>query len=83
MTEFGIIFNAVVVMGFLGSVVNYWLLGRGKINRLLFLFVLSCFVVTESIVAFHQPIYWLYVALNVWGIWNLWSVRRQQASGTP
>ena len=72
MGEVELIFNAVVVMGFLGSIVNYWMIGQGKINRLLFLFVLGCFVVTESIVALHQPVYWLYVALNVWGIYNLW-----------
>jgi hypothetical protein len=70
--ELGIIFNVIVVMGFLGSVVNYWLLGQGRINRHLFLFVLGCFVITESLVAIHQPVYWLYVALNVWGIYHLW-----------
>ena len=72
MGEVEVVFNVVVVFGFLGSVVNYWLLGKGTINRFLFLFVLACFVVTESIVAIHQPVYWLYVALNVWGIYNLW-----------
>lgn len=72
MNQVEIVFNMVVVFGFLGSVVNYWLLGKGRINRLLFLFVLACFVITESIVAVHQPVYWLYVALNIWGIWNLW-----------
>lgn len=66
------LFNIVVVLGFLGSVLNYWLLGKGRINKPLFLFVLGCFVVTETCVALHQPVYWLYVALNVWGIWNLW-----------
>jgi hypothetical protein len=70
--EMGVIFNAVVVMGFLGSVLNYWLIGQGKLSRLVFLFVLSCFVVTEAMVALHYPIYWLYVVLNIWGIWNLW-----------
>ncbi|HUW94448.1 MAG TPA: hypothetical protein VMW58_01560 [Anaerolineae bacterium] len=75
MSEVQIVFNLVVVLGFLGSLANYWLIGKGRMNRLLFLFVLSCFVVTESIVAFHQPVYWLYVALNVWGIWNLWRLR--------
>lgn len=72
MTQVEIIFNTVVVMGFLGSLLNYWLLGKGQINKLVFLFVLGCFVITESIVAIHQPVYWLYVALNVWGIFNLW-----------
>lgn len=72
MTQVEIIFNTVVVFGFLGSVLNYWLLGKGRINRLLFLFVLGCFVVTESLVAIHQPVYWLYVALNIWGIYNIW-----------
>lgn len=72
MGEFGIMFNFVVVMGFLGSVVNYYLIGQGKVSRHVFLFVLSCFVITESIVALHTPVYWLYVALNLWGIWNIW-----------
>jgi len=72
MIELGIMFKAVVVLGFLGSILNYWLIGQKKMNRLVFLFVLSCFVVTEAMVALHQPIYWLYVALNVWGIYNLW-----------
>jgi hypothetical protein len=72
MTELEVMFNVVVVLGFLGSVGNYWLLGQGRINRLLFLFVLSCFVLTEGIIALHHPVYWLYVLLNLWGIFNLW-----------
>ena len=73
--EAAVVFNVVVTMGFLGSVLNYWMIGQGKMNRLVFLGVLACFVVTESMVALHFPIYWLYVALNVWGIWNLWRMR--------
>ena len=72
MNQLEIIFNTVVVMGFLGSIYNYWLLGKGHINKLVFLFVLGCFVITESMVAIHQPVYVLYVLLNVWGIYNLW-----------
>lgn len=65
-------FKTVVVLGFLGSVVNYYLIGIERTNRLVFLFVLSCFVVTETMIALHQPIYWLYVALNMWGIYCVW-----------
>ena len=72
MFEMGVVFQAVVVMGFLGSVLNYYLIGKQRLNRLVFLFVLSCFVVTETMVAIHIPVYWLYVALNVYGIYNLW-----------
>lgn len=72
MFELGIMFNVVVVMGFLGSILNYWLIGQQRLNRLVFLFVLSCFVVTETMIAIHVPIYWLYVALNAYGIYNVW-----------
>ena len=72
MIELGIMFKAVVVLGFLGSILNYWLIGQERTNRLVFLFVLSCFLVTESMIALHQPIYWLYVALNAWGIYCVW-----------
>lgn len=72
MFELGVMFQVVVVMGFLGSILNYWLIGKQRLNRLVFLFVLSCFIVTEAMVAIQLPIYWLYVALNVFGVYNLW-----------
>jgi uncharacterized membrane protein YjjP (DUF1212 family) len=76
--EAAILFNVVVVMGFLGSVVNYYLIGKSRMNRLVFLFTLACFVVSEALVALHYPIYWLYVALNLWGIWNLWGRKNEE-----
>jgi len=59
------LFNAVVVMAFVAQVLNYWLLGRGRINRYLFLFVLSCYMLTETIIALNRPFMWLFVMLNM------------------
>ena len=78
MMEATVMFNVIVVLGFLGSVLNYHLIGQGRLNRMVFLFVLGCFVVTESMVALHFPVYWLYVALNLWGIYNLWRREDEQ-----
>lgn len=68
-------FNVVASMAFLAQVVNYWLLGRGIINRYLFLFVLGCYLVTESMLAIHYPAMWLYVVLNLWGLFNIYKQR--------
>lgn len=70
--EHMIIFNVIVAMGFFVQVYNYWLLGDGRVNRYTWLFVLGCFVVTETMVALStSPVYFLYVALNIFGIWRL------------
>lgn len=66
-----IVFNAVVVMAFLGQIFNYWLIGRGVINRYLFIFVLTCFTVTEAMLAVDRPAMLLYVLLNLWGLLQL------------
>jgi hypothetical protein len=67
-----IMFNACVVMAFVGQVLNYWLLGKGILNRYVFLFVLGCFIVTESMLALERPAMVLYVLLNLWGVYCLY-----------
>ena len=68
-------FNAVVVMAFIASAANYWLLARKRINRPLIAFVLGCYIYTEAYVALDRPVMWLYVALSAWGLWNFWQTR--------
>lgn len=68
-------FNALVVIGFVAAVFNYKMMGPVYLrpgHRYLFLFMLSCFIITESMIAIHYPVYWFYVALNVWGAKNIW-----------
>jgi len=71
MVEHQIIFNAIVVLAFVVQVYNYWKLGRDEVNHYTWLVVLGCFVVTETMIAFVHPFYFLYVVLNLWGIFNL------------
>lgn len=72
-----VIFNAVVVAAFIGQCINYYLLGaKGIINRYLFLFVLGCYIFTESILALQHPSLWLYVLLNLWGVFNFLGHRK-------
>ena len=67
-----IIFNTLVVMAFIVQVYNYWKLGNDEVNHYTWLFVLGCFVVTETMVALAtDPVYFLYVVLNLFGIWRL------------
>lgn len=71
-SEAEVVFNVIVAMAFFAQVANYWLLGRGIISRYLFLFVLGCYLVTESMLAIQHPSLWLYVALNLWGLFNIY-----------
>jgi len=71
MIEHAVMFNALVVMAFIVQLWNYYWLGRGVVCNYTWLFVLGCYVVTETMVAFINPIYSLYVLLNLWGIFNL------------
>jgi hypothetical protein len=71
MTEATIIYNTVVVLAFLAQAYNYVLLGKGNVNRTLYLFVLSCFIFIESWIAVERPVMWLWVSLNIWGALNL------------
>lgn len=77
MTPAEIFFNFFVVTAFVSSVADHWFVGRGYIVVPLRAFLLGCFVFTESYLAVHaQPAMWLYVALNIWGLLNLWLGRR-------
>lgn len=72
MVEHAIIFNVLIVLAFLVQIYNYWMLGEDRVNHYTWLFVLGCFVVTETMVALAvSPVYFLYVALNIFGIWRL------------
>ncbi len=72
MSELGIVFTVIVVMTFLVQAFNYQQLGKGRVNRYTWLFVLAGFVVTESMIAIINPVYSLYVVLNLWGIYHMW-----------
>lgn len=66
------ILDVIIVAAFLLQMLNYVILGRGRVNKPLFITVLLLFCVSESILAVKQtPALWLYVALNLWGIVNL------------
>ena len=72
-----IFFNIFVVLAFCSAAVDHWLLGRGIISRPLRCFLLGCFVFTESYLAWTaQPAMWLYVALNVLGLANIYMGRK-------
>ena len=72
MSEMGIVFTVIVVMTFLVQAFNYQQLGKGRVNRYTWLFVLAGFVVTESMIAVINPVYSLYVLLTLWGIYHMW-----------
>lgn len=72
-----ILFNFFVGCAFLASMTDHWFVGRGYIVVPLRAFMLGCFVYTESYLAYHnQPGIWLYVALNIWGLANLYMGRK-------
>jgi len=72
-----IFFNLFVVTAFFAAMADHWFVGRGYIVVPLRAFMLGCFVYTESYLAWHnQPAMWLYVALNIWGLTNLYLGRR-------
>lgn len=77
MTPPEIFFNVFVVAAFFAAMVDHWFAGRGYIVVPVRAFMLGCFVYTESFLAWHnQPAMWLYVALNAWGIANLYIGRK-------
>ena len=76
MDAWEIFFNVFAVAAFITSAVDHWFIGRGVILVPLRAFLLGCFVYTESYLAVHaQPAMWLYVALNGWGLANLYAGR--------
>jgi len=71
-SEHGVVFASLVILAFVVQVYNYYELGRDRVNHYTWLFVLGCFVITESMVALAVSYwYFLYVVLNLWGIYNL------------
>lgn len=77
-----IMFNFFVVLAFLTSFADHWYVGRGRINRPLRAFLLGCFVYTESYLAITvAPALWFYVALNFWGMANLFFGQRVPLPG--
>ena len=75
MTGHEIMFNVIVVMAFVASAANHWLLARNRVNRVLIVFMLGCFVFTEGYLAMERPALWLYVVLNLWGLAQFWVTR--------
>lgn len=71
-----ILFNFFVVCAFLASAADHVAVGQGIIIRPLRAFLLSCFVFTEGYLAIENPVVWLYVALNFWGLFNLFYGRK-------
>lgn len=75
--EMEIFFNIFVILAFCSSALDHWFLGRGFIVVPLRCFLLGCFVFTEGYLAVTaQPAMWLYVALNVWGLANIYHGRK-------
>jgi hypothetical protein len=81
-TQFDVIFSALVILTFIGQIINYtWFnfekkrdLRMGDAHRYLFITVLAGFSVTESMLAYAsgKPIFGLYVLLNLYGIKSIW-----------
>lgn len=71
-----ILFNLFVVAAFCSSALDHYFVGQGRIYKPLRAFLLGCFVFTESYLAFENPVIWLYVALNFWGLGNLFYGRQ-------
>jgi hypothetical protein len=71
-----IFFNMFVVAAFLSSALDHYFVGQGRVIRPLRAFLLGCFVFTETYLAIDNPVLWLYVSLNFWGLGNLFFGRR-------
>jgi hypothetical protein len=77
MTPAEAVFTCVVVLGFFAAVVNHRLVAKDRTSRLVYIFMLGCFLYTESYIALGRPIMWLYVSLNVWGLYWFWRTRNE------
>lgn len=77
-----ILFNLFVVAAFLSSAADHYFVGQGIILKPLRAFLLGCFIFTESYLAMANPVLWLYVTLNFWGILNLFYGRQLAALRT-
>jgi len=71
MEPLDIFFNIFVVCAFVASFADHFAVGQGFIIRPLRAFLLSCFIFTEGYLAVRHPVVWFYVALNFWGLFNL------------
>lgn len=73
MTGPEILFNVLVGMAFLTSLVDHWWIGtHDKVNKPVRAFLLGCFIATESWVALDgKPAMFLYVSLNFFGLYML------------
>lgn len=77
MAALEILFNLFIVLAFLSAIADHWFIGRGRIVVPLRAFLLGCFVFTEGyLAATAQPMMFLYVLLNVWGLVNLYTGRK-------
>lgn len=79
-----ILFNFFVGCAVFASVADHWFVGRGRIVVPLRAFLLGCFVFTESYLAVTaQPAMWLYVSLNLWGLFNIYVGRKSPLRSKP
>lgn len=76
MSTLYILFNLFVVAAFLASAADHYLIGQGIISKPNRAFLLGCFVFTEAYLAIENPVVWLYVLLNFWGLFNLFLGRK-------
>ena len=71
MTAFDILFNIFVICAFFTSGVDHFFAGKGMVLKPIRAFLLGCFLFTETYLAIENPVLWLYVLLNFWGLGNL------------
>lgn len=71
MSEGQLMFNAMMVITFITAIADHYIAGSGLVKRPVRVLLLTGFTYTEAYIAIveHQPAMWLYVALNLWGIW--------------
>jgi hypothetical protein len=77
-TSAEIIFSCVVVLGFFSAIINHKLVAKDRVSRPTYVFMLGCFLYTESYIALERPIMWLYVSLNLWGLYWFWRTRNYE-----
>lgn len=70
------LFNVLVAGAFLAALGDHYFAGQGRIVKPLRALLLGLFIATESAVALDgRPLYFLYVLLNVWGLYFLFMHR--------
>ena len=91
MSQEQILFNVLVAMAFCTSMLDHYIAGKGYVKRSVRALLLGLYVATEARIAYRfAPAMWLYVFLNVWGLYWLFIGRRsplvthaRSASGNP